>query len=106
MNLPLSAPAPALGVAYAAVNPHHTLNVLGHMMGGRTDADTDGLVRWAAPRLGRTANELRMAYLPRQLYGTYLRDLLAQAVAAAPDRIALHHGEAIDIEPIGASGFW
>lgn len=66
-----------LGVAYATSRPEHTLNVPAYLMGGVDAADEDGFLRFAAPRIpGASVVSIRADYLPRGLYGDYLRTLL------------------------------
>src|SRR3954451_322378 len=67
------------GVAYAARDERHLLNVPACRMSAFAD-DPEHFLRWARERRGEPFE--RAAYLPRNLYGTYLRELLAQAAAA------------------------
>ncbi|KAK0357610.1 hypothetical protein LTR94_038801, partial [Friedmanniomyces endolithicus] len=53
----------------------------------------DHFVRWLAER-GDTQGA--GDFVPRATYGAYLRELLADARAAAPDRLTIVDGEAID----------
>lgn len=62
-----------LGQAYATTNPHHLLNAPAGRMSALA-GDPDHLVRWAAG-----AGWPAPGFLPRPVYGRYLRDLLANA---------------------------
>lgn len=91
----------AQGAAYSARLEMHTLNVMAQLMGGATESDADGFVRFAAEALGGTdPASLHGRYLPRGLYGRYLRHLLDAAEANAPTGARLHRvpAEALDIE--------
>ena len=72
-----------LGQAYATTNPDHLLNAPAGRMSALT-GDPDHLVRWAAGH-GITAP----GFLPRTVYGRYLRDLLADARQRAEPASAL-----------------
>ncbi len=68
-----------LGRAYSTTNPSHLLNAPAGRMSALTD-DPDHLVRWAAG-----AGFPAPGFLPRTVYGRYLRDLLGDAqLRAAP----------------------
>src|SRR5580693_5575687 len=68
-----------LGQAYATTNPDHLLNAPAGRMSALA-GDPDHLVRWAAGH-GFPAP----GFLPRPVYGRYLRDLLGDAqLRAAP----------------------
>lgn len=69
------------GVAYATPDVTHLLNVPAGRMSAFPE-DPDHFVRWAGRR---HANVGHGDYLPRRLYGAYLRDVLADA-AALPGR--------------------
>jgi uncharacterized NAD(P)/FAD-binding protein YdhS len=82
------------GVAYSTVHPEHLLNVRVAGMSALAD-DPDHFARWLSARGGGASS----GFVPRRLYGRYLDDLLADAVADAGDRITLVQGDAVDIEP-------
>ena len=78
-----------LGQAYSTEHRAHLLNAMAGQMSALPD-DPDHLVRWAAARDGETGNTIGRAqagdgdvtsstFLPRQDYGRYLRDTLADA---------------------------
>ncbi|MEV5323030.1 FAD/NAD(P)-binding protein [Nonomuraea sp. NPDC052634] len=63
----------ALGQAYSTTDPHHLLNTRVERMSAFDD-DPDHLRDWA-----RSAGVHAYDYLPRALYGRYLREVLADA---------------------------
>ncbi|MEU8203800.1 FAD/NAD(P)-binding protein [Streptosporangium sp. NPDC049046] len=65
----------ALGQAYSTTDPHHLLNACANKMSGLDD-DPGHFLRWA---LDDGLDVSESDYLPRQTYGRYLRDLLADA---------------------------
>lgn len=82
------------GVAYGMAQPDHLLNVRAANMSAFPDRP-DHFVRWLAERGdGQGAAD----FVPRATYGAYLRDLLASAQAAAPDRLTIVEGEAVDCD--------
>ncbi|MEH3120444.1 MAG: FAD/NAD(P)-binding protein [Sphingomonas phyllosphaerae] len=76
------------GVAYSAAHEEHLLNVRAGNMSALPD-DPDHFVRWL------THNDLgdRTTFVPRRVYGRYLREMLEQAVAAHPQRLTLIEDE-------------
>lgn len=87
-----------LGQAYATTDPRHLLNACASRMSAVAD-DPDHLMRWARSR-GLDATDTD--YLPRRLYGEYLRSVLEEARAPWPDDqvteltgtvVSLHPGE-------------
>src|SRR5262245_2039353 len=92
----------AQGAAYSARLDTHTLNVMAQLMGGATESDTDGFIRFAAEALGSNdLAALRGRYLPRALYGRYLRHLLDTVADKRLHRVA---DEATDLERV--NGRW
>lgn len=89
------APSGGRGVAYSTVHPEHLLNVRAANMSALPD-DPGHFVRWLEAR------GLATGFAPRRVYGDYLAELLADAVAHADGRLALVHGEAVDVLPAGA----
>jgi uncharacterized NAD(P)/FAD-binding protein YdhS len=87
-------PRPGEGLAYGDAAPEHLLNVRAKGMNANPD-DPDGFVRWLAARGGIFSAE---CFVPRLIYGEYLRELLAEEMARQPGRLALVQGEAIQIE--------
>ncbi len=88
------------GVAYSAADPTHLLNVRASNMSALPDAP-DHLVRWLAERGGDTPQ----SFIPRTLYGEYLREMLNEARVRAGDRFTLVAGEAVAILPLQAGGY-
>ena len=90
------------GVAYGTGCHAHLLNVPVERMGAWPDEPGDFLA-WIAARAGLPGYPVHVAagdFVPRVIYGEYLRDVLDQAVkAAAPGtRFERIKGEALDIE--------
>lgn len=80
------------GVAYGMAQPDHLLNVRAANMSAFPDRP-DHFVRWLAERGDGQGGA---DFVPRATYGAYLRDLLASAQAAAPGRLTIVAGEAVD----------
>ncbi|MBB4662267.1 FAD/NAD(P)-binding protein [Conexibacter arvalis] len=85
------------GVAYSTPDARHLLNVAAERMSA-FPGDPGHFAAWAADRLGPLPAG---AYLPRGLYGDYLRALLDDAErSAAPGRcLERVVGEAVDVVP-------
>lgn len=90
--------APGRGVAYSATNPHHTLNVPARMMGGETEAEGEGFVRWLLARGEGPEAAVRESYQPRALFGAYLQERLAILQSEFPGRLDIRRDEVVDIE--------
>ena len=89
------------GVAFGAADPGHLLNVRAANMSAFPDA-ADHFVRWLE---GRGTIGAAPTFVPRLVYGEYLREMLTAARNAAPDRLAVIHGEVVDlIEGDAAAG--
>ena len=88
-----------LGEAYSTANPAHFLNALTGRMSG-VAGDPDHLLRWAAE-----AGLDDLEFLPRQAFGRYLQDTLADAQqrAAPLSRLSLVTSDVLGIRP-GAAG--
>jgi uncharacterized NAD(P)/FAD-binding protein YdhS len=86
------------GVAYGTDDPLHLLNVPAVRMGAIAGRP-EHFHEWLAERGEPAAEE---AFLPRGLYATYLRDLLASAEREAADaRLRRHRGEVTAIAEHG-----
>lgn len=90
--------APGRGVAYSATNPRHTLNVPARMMGGETEAEGEGFVRWLLARGEGPEAAVRESYQPRALFGAYLQERLAALQSEYPGRLDIRRDEVVDIE--------
>lgn len=86
----------ARGVAYATSRHRHLLNVRAANMSALPD-DPQHFVRW----LGTNGLGDGASFVPRDLYGRYLGDLLATARAAAGDRLTIRTGDAVAVIPDG-----
>jgi len=86
----------ARGVAYSAAHPDHLLNVRAGNMSALPQ-DPDHFARWLQQR----HPELAGGFAPRLVYGDYLAELLSETRRAAPARLDVLHGEAIDLAPDG-----
>lgn len=79
----------ARGVAYSAANEEHLLNVRAGNMSALPD-DSHHFVRW----LEGEGLGTRTTFVPRRVYGRYLRDMLDAARREHGDRLTLIEGEA------------
>jgi uncharacterized NAD(P)/FAD-binding protein YdhS len=84
---------PGTGLAYGSAHATHLLNVRAANMSAFPD-DPGHFVRWLAAR-GLDAGP--QTFVPRLVYGDYLRDLLDQAVTERPDRLRILRGEVVDL---------
>jgi len=84
--------AAARGVAYSAAHPDHLLNVRANNMSALPQ-EPDHFERWLAHRHPALAG----GFAPRLVYGDYLAELLDDARRAAPERLDLVQGEAVDV---------
>lgn len=78
----------ARGVAYSAAHPRHLLNVRAGNMSALPD-DPGHFVRWLEAR----GEGDRTTFVPRTLYGAYLREMFDEAVARSGGRLAQRVGE-------------
>src|SRR5262249_15097055 len=96
----------ARGVAYGSRRPEHLLNVAARNMSAFPDMP-DHFLQWLRTRSEYDTipeAELRERFIPRMVYGDYLRGLMQQhlqAPAASPleQQTQLIEGEAVDVEP-------
>ncbi|MET3725641.1 FAD/NAD(P)-binding protein [Sphingomonas trueperi] len=87
------APVAGTGLAYGAAHPSHLLNVRAANMSAFPD-DPGHLVRWLE---ARGVENAATSFVPRRVYGEYLREMLEQALARYPDRLRLVRGEVEDV---------
>jgi uncharacterized NAD(P)/FAD-binding protein YdhS len=99
-----------LGVAYGTRRPEHLLNVAARNMSAFPDMP-DHFLQWLGTRseyAGVPEPELRERFIPRRIYGEYLRELMQaqlmqthlQAPASATlAPVTFFDGEAVDVEP-------
>jgi len=95
------------GVAYGTRCPAHLLNVPAGRMGAFPD-QTDHFLKWVEARVGQPGFPATVApgdFLPRQLFGDYLRSVLAEARSGAAAGVKLDEikGEVVDIETENAA---
>jgi uncharacterized NAD(P)/FAD-binding protein YdhS len=76
----------ARGVAYATPSHWHRLNVQATKMGGANNDDPNGFVNWLAKTQAAEPQAIANAFVPRWLYGEYLRELLCRAERTASVR--------------------
>lgn len=86
------ADAPGLGVAYGAAHPSHVLNVHAGNMSAFPDRPDD-FIHWLAK--GGSADPAG-TFVPRRVYGAYLRELLDAALAQSAGRLTIEHGDVVD----------
>src|SRR6478609_3388603 len=91
------------GVAYGTDFPGHLLNVPAGRMSAFPD-DPGHFLAWVAARLGQPGFPATVAagdFLPRQLYGKYLRAMLTAASETAAPVVLLEEikEEVLDVEP-------
>ncbi len=95
------------GMAYGTRYAEHLLNVpVGRM--GAFPEQPDHFFKWVQARVGRTGFPAAVTpgdFLPRQIYGTYLAEVLAGVRTAAATGVELEviKGEVLDIELTGAA---
>jgi uncharacterized NAD(P)/FAD-binding protein YdhS len=87
------APVAGTGLAYGAAHPSHLLNVRAANMSAFPD-DPAHLVRWLE---ARGVENAAASFVPRRVYGEYLREMLEEALARYPDRLRLVRGEVEDV---------
>jgi uncharacterized NAD(P)/FAD-binding protein YdhS len=87
------APVAGTGLAYGAAHPSHLLNVRAANMSAFPD-DPGHLVRWLE---ARGVADAAASFVPRRVYGEYLREMLNQTLAAHPDRLRLIRAEVQDV---------
>lgn len=92
-------PAAGRGTAYGTLHDGHLLNVRAANMSAFPD-DKAHFARWLAD----AARGGPDSFAPRRTYGDYLEELLRAAAAAAPERLALVRGEAVDLHEHGGDG--
>jgi uncharacterized NAD(P)/FAD-binding protein YdhS len=83
---------PGVGIAYGAADPSHVLNVRAANMSAFPDAPDD-FIHWLARR---GEPDPGGAFVPRTVYGDYLRELLEAAVARSGGRLVIERGDVID----------
>ena len=86
-------PHAGAGLAYGNADPIHVLNVRAGSMSAFPDRP-DHFVSWLAER-GYDATA--RTFVAREVYGRYLREILAEARAARPDGLSILHEAAVDV---------
>jgi uncharacterized NAD(P)/FAD-binding protein YdhS len=97
------------GVAYGTRRPEHLLNVAARNMSAFRD-EPDHFLRWLRTRSEFDTMpeiELRERFIPRMVYGDYLRSIMHHHLQSAdgmtPVKTEFVAGEVLDIEPAGAA---
>lgn len=85
--------AAGMGTAYGTAHPDLVLNVRAANMSAFPDRP-DHFVRWLADR---GVGDAATAFVPRRIYGEYLRELLDGSCAMAPERLSIVPDGAIDV---------
>src|SRR5262249_50790590 len=95
------------GVAYGTRRIEHLLNVAARNMSAFPD-QPDHLLQWLRTRSefdDVPERELRERFIPRMIYGDYLRSIMQHHFQGAggmrPVKVDFIDGEAVDIEPDG-----
>jgi uncharacterized NAD(P)/FAD-binding protein YdhS len=93
------------GVAYGTENREHLLNVPANRMSALPD-QPDHFYEWVAERVGRENYPARFApedFVPRWIFGEYVRALLVESQSAAAVEVELERikGEVVDFEEEG-----
>lgn len=93
------------GMAYGTRYAGHLLNVPAARMGAFPE-QPDHFFKWVQARVGRSGFPAAVAagdFLPRQIYGNYLAEVLAGVRTAAAPGVELEviKGEVLDIETVG-----
>jgi uncharacterized NAD(P)/FAD-binding protein YdhS len=98
---------PGRGVAYSTRRPEHLLNVAARNMSAFRD-EPDHFLRWLRTRSEFETLpeiELRERFIPRMVYGDYLRSIMHHHLQSAdgmtPVTTEFVVGEVLDIEPVG-----
>src|SRR5579859_8121087 len=93
------------GLAYGTRRPEHLLNVAARNMSAFPDLP-DHFLQWLRTRSEYDTApdiELRERFIPRMIYGDYLRCLMQQhlqsPIESVPVRTTFIEGEAVDVEP-------
>jgi uncharacterized NAD(P)/FAD-binding protein YdhS len=90
---------PGRGLAYGAAHPIHLLNV----RAGNMSAYPDEPAHFAAWLQARGTANAAASFAPRQVFGTYVEEQLAAAIAGAPGRFT-HRTDAVDDIDSGPAG--
>lgn len=83
----------AHGIAFGTRRPEHLLNVRASNMSAYAD-DPEHFVRWM--QFGR--EDRRNRFVPRLVYGRYLREQMVAAMSASPGRLLVRPGEAVSVD--------
>lgn len=84
---------PGEGLAYGDAAPDHLLNVRARGMNALPD-DPASFVGWLSMHYPALTGD---SFVPRLIYGQYLRDLLTAETERQPGRLSVVHGEAVSL---------
>jgi uncharacterized NAD(P)/FAD-binding protein YdhS len=88
------------GLAYGTQEPRHLLNNYAARL-SVFEQEPDHLIRWCAERRIHAEPQ---SFLPREVYGRYLADVLASTQVPPGSRLHRYRGEVVDVQP-HESGF-
>ena len=88
------------GLAYGSAHPSHLLNVRAGNMSAFPD-EPDHFIAWLKRRRPDLAGGV---FVPRTIYGAYLRELLDEALASSRGRLEIVWGDVVDVHPPGRAG--
>jgi len=92
---------PGRGVAYGTQYSWHLLNVVARDMSALDD-DPEHFLRWAQANYDSGVGP--ESFLPRRVYGQYIRGLLRETAGLHPSRFFFKNDEAVSIEEVERGG--
>ncbi len=91
-------PIPLKGTAYSTKNPNHLLNVVANRM-GVVNEDPEHFFKWLC---SKGYNYQKTDFVPRQIFGIYLEDLLQTALKIAEEKGISYEFRSKEISEISA----
>jgi uncharacterized NAD(P)/FAD-binding protein YdhS len=83
------------GLAYGTTDPRHLLNNYAARL-SVFEQEPDHLIRWCTERRIHAEPQ---SFLPREVYGRYLADVLASTDVPLGSRLHRYRGEVVDVQP-------